>query len=99
LYSESRAAEDSKRVADSHTDESHDESAEHAVIEEKGIVETGKKLSLDEFRKRLTEAFAEAKAEKEIWNGVVDKIAAFGPRRVGPNVLVDITSSGTCGKM
>lgn len=43
-------------------------------------------MSTSEFWKQLGALFA--KAGKE-WAGVTDKIWSFGPRRIGPNILVD----------
>lgn len=60
----------------------------------------GNVLSLDEFRKELDEVFnKEVKEDKELWKNVVDRITAFGPRRVGPNILVDSTAVNTCEKL
>ncbi|KAK9319596.1 P-loop containing nucleoside triphosphate hydrolase protein [Lipomyces orientalis] len=53
-----------------------------------------KLFSVDEFREKLTEAFAAADYSKELWNGVVDKICVFGPKHVGANVLIDATPNG-----
>ncbi|KAF8421095.1 P-loop containing nucleoside triphosphate hydrolase protein [Tirmania nivea] len=52
-------------------------------------------LSVQEFKKGLQEIFDKECPlnEREIWAGVVDKIAAFGPRRIGPNILVDATGA------
>jgi ribosome assembly protein 1 len=61
--------------------------------------EMGHTLSLADFKKQLQEAFAEAKGQKEIWTDVIEKITAFGPRRIGPNILVDTTKAGICGKV
>ncbi|QRD03184.1 hypothetical protein JI435_099580 [Parastagonospora nodorum SN15] len=52
-----------------------------------------------DFKKQLKQAFEEAKGQKEIWTDVIDKITAFGPRRIGPNILVDATKAGICGKV
>ncbi|KAF2026893.1 P-loop containing nucleoside triphosphate hydrolase protein [Setomelanomma holmii] len=52
-----------------------------------------------DFKKQLQEAFAEAKGQKEVWTDVIEKITAFGPRRIGPNILVDATKAGICGKV
>ncbi|KAF8451842.1 putative ribosome biogenesis protein Ria1 [Terfezia claveryi] len=53
-------------------------------------------LSVQEFKIGLQEIFDKEcpHNEREIWAGVVDKIAAFGPRRIGPNILVDATGTG-----
>lgn len=60
--------------------------------------EIGHALDFPEFKKQLKAAFAEAKGQKEIWTDVIEKITAFGPRRIGPNILVDATKAGICGK-
>ncbi|KAL8736042.1 MAG: hypothetical protein Q9166_000604 [cf. Caloplaca sp. 2 TL-2023] len=50
-------------------------------------------VSMIDFKTKLKDTFAEAATEPETWSKVVDNIAAFGPRRVGPNILVDVTRS------
>ncbi|KAK9446735.1 P-loop containing nucleoside triphosphate hydrolase protein [Limtongia smithiae] len=66
--------------------------AEVVVEEEDGeSFAATKLLTLDELRERLTEEFATAEYAKEVWAGVVDKICVFGPKYVGPNVLIDAT--------
>ncbi|RAL14553.1 GTPase RIA1 [Aspergillus homomorphus CBS 101889] len=56
-------------------------------------------LSLKDFRAELNKIFEEeVKEDKELWKNVVDRITAFGPRRVGPNILVDATAVNTCEK-
>ncbi|KAL2357579.1 P-loop containing nucleoside triphosphate hydrolase protein [Cryomyces antarcticus] len=98
LYSERRAEEEGKRGLDVPEDLSHDQTAEHDGVGDTGIIETGKLLSLADFKEQLRLTFAEAKGEKEVWGDVIENIAAFGPRRVGPNILVDATQGGVCGK-
>ncbi|KAF2489851.1 putative ribosome biogenesis protein Ria1 [Lophium mytilinum] len=93
LYSESRAKEERERTGGDDTPPEQD------GMEEAEPLETGHILSLADFKTELKKAFAEAKGEKEIWNGVIDKITAFGPRRVGPNILIDATAQGICGKV
>ncbi|KAE8325604.1 P-loop containing nucleoside triphosphate hydrolase protein [Aspergillus sergii] len=59
----------------------------------------GSVLSLKDFRNELNKIFdEEVKEDKELWKDVVDRIIAFGPRRVGPNILVDATAVNTCDK-
>jgi ribosome assembly protein 1 len=67
-------------------------------------VETSESLernvkSSDEFRKELLELFRHAQSEKDLWPDVVDRIMAFGPRRVGPNILVDSTLGNLSEKL
>ncbi|KAF3384658.1 Ribosome assembly protein 1 [Penicillium rolfsii] len=64
-----------------------------------GEVGEGNVLTLKEFRDELARVFnEEVKEDKELWKNVVDRITAFGPRRVGPNILVDATAVNTCEK-
>ena len=56
-------------------------------------------LSLEGFKKALKAAFAENENQFDIWTSVVDNISAFGPRRTGPNILIDSTQSGICQKL
>ncbi|KAF2873880.1 P-loop containing nucleoside triphosphate hydrolase protein [Massariosphaeria phaeospora] len=73
--------------------------AEQDGIEEVEKLDTGRVLSLADFKKQLQDAFDETKGQREVWTDVIEKITAFGPRRVGPNILVDATSAGICGKV
>lgn len=88
LYAERSAEEQTKRDADV-AEEAGEEVKSLDV--EVDVTETGQALTIKEFRTQLLEAFAEAKGESEVWAGVAEKIAAFGPRRTGPNLLIDET--------
>lgn len=57
---------------------------------EAGEILGSDRLSLEEFMKQL-QSHLESNKSKEPWQGVVDRITAFGPRRTGPNILVDAT--------
>lgn len=60
-----------------------------------GVQTEKKMLTLAEFCEGLKGAIESVEgAEKDVWAGVVEKVAAFGPRRVGPNLLIDATSQG-----
>ena len=89
LYAERQSQEDG--VKDSEADEK-DEAVDlgNETGHERSV------LSLQEFRNQLQAAFDEAKEEKDIWQGIVPEISAFGPRRVGPNIFVDATGANTC---
>ncbi|MCJ1272140.1 Cytoplasmic GTPase/eEF2-like protein (ribosomal biogenesis) [Lobaria immixta] len=92
LYSERRAEEESRRgVLDDPEALSRDD-ADH------GPTADGSLFSLPEFKEKLRAVFAKEKGQSEVWADVVEKIAAFGPRRTGPNLLIDITEHGTCQK-
>ncbi|KAL8972438.1 MAG: hypothetical protein Q9197_002778 [Variospora fuerteventurae] len=53
-------------------------------------------ISVLDFKTKLQDTFANTTSQSETWSNVVDKIAAFGPRRTGPNILIDVT--GSCQK-
>ena len=52
-------------------------------------------LTIEQFRQQLQAAVEEVKQDKEIWAQIVSKICSFGPRRVGPNLLIDDTGEHT----
>ncbi|OLL25980.1 Ribosome assembly protein 1 [Neolecta irregularis DAH-3] len=47
-------------------------------------------MTLENFKLGLEKAF-EAEGDGDSWEGVVDQISAFGPRKIGANILVDQT--------
>ncbi|RBQ82927.1 hypothetical protein VDGD_10283 [Verticillium dahliae] len=53
----------------------------------------GKTLSQEEFKEQLRAQLESGKG-REVWKNTVERIAAFGPRRTGPNLLIDGTSDG-----
>lgn len=93
LYSERKAEAEGKLQ-----EEDSEQGTEQEAGDDVDTVESGRALSLDDFKKQLGAAFAEAKADKEIWANAVENITAFGPRRTGPNVIIDATKGGICGK-
>jgi ribosome assembly protein 1 len=96
LYAERRAEEESRADANLQPEIT---SAEQDGMQEVEQRETGHILNLVDFKKQLQAAFAEAKGQKEVWTDVIEKITAFGPRRIGPNILVDTTEENICGKV
>ncbi|KAI9814273.1 MAG: Cytoplasmic GTPase/eEF2-like protein (ribosomal biogenesis) [Phylliscum demangeonii] len=56
----------------------------------------GRILSRAEFRQGLKDACQTATADREDWDAAMERITAFGPRRVGANVLIDLTPDGVC---
>jgi ribosome assembly protein 1 len=91
LYSDRKAAEEGKRLAAEDTD---------AQIEvDDSEIATAGVLSLEEFKKQLQKTFENVKGERDAWAGVVEKITGFGPRRTGPNLLIDATKEEICGKL
>lgn len=78
-------------------DDDHDD---HDEADEKLVQGNLKLLGVDEVKKGLQKAFSGAPAkERDIWAGVLDKLTAFGPRRIGPNLLIDNTKEGSFRKL
>ncbi|TGO10641.1 hypothetical protein BTUL_0129g00230 [Botrytis tulipae] len=92
LYSDRQAEEKSKKTGDDSTQES----AEQEEVDE--VLGGEKVLSLNEFKEELQKTFEGVKGQKDIWASAVDQITAFGPRRTGPNLLIDSTADGILGK-
>ncbi|KAI9667336.1 MAG: Cytoplasmic GTPase/eEF2-like protein (ribosomal biogenesis) [Bathelium mastoideum] len=98
LYAERKAEEEGTRGTDTPFDVPRDQTAERDGLEDVGVTETGTVLSQADFKAQLKLGFLEAKNEADIWRDVVEKISAFGPRRTGPNLLIDATHHQICGK-
>ncbi|KAI1479601.1 P-loop containing nucleoside triphosphate hydrolase protein [Daldinia eschscholtzii] len=81
LYSERNALEESQQG---------NEADEEQKIEADDDLLEGKGLSFEELKKQL-QASLESGKGREGWKGVIDKITAFGPKRTGPNLLIDAT--------
>lgn len=96
LQSEKRARVQ-KTTEDQETAEENAEEIESREVDEQDSPERNV-LSVEDFKKQLRKLFAEVKDE-EIWRDIVDRITAFGPRRVGPNILVDKTSANASEKL
>ncbi len=97
LYSEKKAAEEQNRASQNQEDNSGSEEAQDDI----GMHDTAGTgrgtLSAADFRQQLQAAFASAKEEIDVWRNAVRNISAFGPKRAGPNVLIDATGNNTCG--
>lgn len=91
LYAEKKALEKSKQSTDNHLEEIADD--EHTD----GNILRSDLLSVVDFRTKLQDTFAEVASQPDIWASVAEKITAFGPRRTGPNILIDDT--GTCQRL
>ncbi|OLN85705.1 Ribosome assembly protein 1 [Colletotrichum chlorophyti] len=59
----------------------------------------GKIMSLDDFKRQLQSSLESSRAGREHFKSAVDRIAAFGPRRTGPNLLIDATKDGLLTKL
>jgi ribosome assembly protein 1 len=58
----------------------------------------GRVMSGEELQKKMEQLLEEGK-RREAWKGSVANIAAFGPRRTGPNLLIDATKDGIMPKI
>lgn len=78
------------------------EDIESETIDDKIAVDTALAsnaiLSADELMKQLRELLETGKG-KEVWKGIVDQVVGFGPRRTGPNLLIDNTKDGILPKI
>lgn len=85
LYADRKAEEQGLKEGDEKSDAASDvqEDVEADTALESNV------LTFDEFKKQLTALFGTAKHDRDVWTGVVDKIAAFAPKRTGPNLLID----------
>lgn len=101
LYSERKAQEEERQSPSAEqVDGDQSEMLEEQDMEAEDTgAEAGQILTLAEFKQRLIDAFEEIKTEKDLWKGVVDKTCSFGPRRVGPNLLIDATEKAVCGRL
>ncbi|KAI9894326.1 MAG: Cytoplasmic GTPase/eEF2-like protein (ribosomal biogenesis) [Vezdaea aestivalis] len=92
FYSERKAEEDGKRLGA----DTPDESLVRNLDLLDGADDQGQ--SLQEFKAGLKLAFSTEKSDSDEWGDAVEQIAAFGPRRIGPNALIDATRSETCNR-
>jgi len=92
LYSDRQAEEKGKKTDNAVDDEESGEE-DTEVVAGAGI------LSLEEFKTQLQATFKGVKGQRDIWVNAVDQITAFGPRRTGPNILIDTTKDGICGRL
>lgn len=103
FYAERKAEEEGKGNNDTAQDVPHDHEQEQQQKGAEGteIIGRGSVLTMDEFKAELKKVCAnvENKSERDVWITAAESIAAFGPRRVGPNLLIDTTSDSVCRKL
>ncbi|KAK4146141.1 ribosome assembly protein 1 [Dichotomopilus funicola] len=98
LYSDRKGGEEGKSegspssgvetpVENGETNEEEDEDVE----DEEGLPTASKTLSPEELSKQLQAQLDSEKDRLDSWKGIVDRIVSFGPRRTGPNLLIDAT--------
>lgn len=96
LYSDRKAEEEGTKP---NAENGIDDSTEQEELDDDGNINATRVLSLDDFKKQLQQAFESVKGERDVWIGAVERITAFGPRRTGPNILIDTTKADICGKL
>lgn len=88
----------SKKSASKATDQNGDaEDSDQESIEDDIDISVAKALSPEEFKKQL-KALLETGKGREPFKNIIDQIAGFGPRRTGPNLLIDVTKEGCLPK-
>jgi ribosome assembly protein 1 len=92
LYSDRQAAEKGSK------NDGSEESSEQEDDDE-DLVDTTKVLSLVDFKKQLQTVLEGVKGQRDVWANAVEQITAFGPRRTGPNLLIDTTKEAICGRL
>ncbi|KAM0264879.1 hypothetical protein ACHAQJ_000395 [Trichoderma viride] len=68
------------------------------VVEEDTELTAGAAISVEELKAQLQKELETGKG-REGWKGLIDRIAGFGPRRTGPNLLIDATKEGILPKI
>ncbi|KAK1237917.1 hypothetical protein MKX08_002496 [Trichoderma sp. CBMAI-0020] len=78
-------------------EEEGEESNEEAIEADTELT-AGAAISVEELKTQLQKELETGKG-REGWKGLVDGIAGFGPRRTGPNLLIDATKDGILPKI
>ncbi|KOS16663.1 Ribosome assembly protein 1 [Escovopsis weberi] len=87
-----------KRLYKTKKSAAEDASDDADAIEADAEVGVGKTLSIEDFKQSLQKELETGKG-RDAWRNLVDRIAAFGPRRTGPNLLIDLTKDGILPKL
>ncbi|KID87410.1 ribosome biogenesis protein Ria1 [Metarhizium guizhouense ARSEF 977] len=91
LYTESKPGESGEEQEQEQPDGQEDK-----VVADTAVTAVNS-LSIDELRKQLQKQLETGKG-RDVWKNRVDSIAAFGPRRTGPNLLIDATKNSILPK-
>lgn len=82
-----------KKAASATTDE---QVSDDGSLDDADIMES-KSLSVEDFKKQLQSVLEIGKG-RDPFKNIIDNIAGFGPRRTGPNLLIDATKEGCLPK-
>lgn len=85
------------RVRQSSREVEDNENNENAAVSDVALV-AGNALSIDELKDELQKKLESGRG-REIWKNQVSRVAGFGPRRTGPNLLIDATEEGILPKV
>jgi ribosome assembly protein 1 len=92
LYSDLKAAESGEDGSSPPESAAENGAAQDDSAEaDDELAEARRALSPEELGKQLQARFDSEKDRLDTWKGVVDRIVSFGPRRTGPNLLIDAT--------
>ena len=91
LYAKQRAQEKLRNIGKTENQDVEDEEAE-GILNDTGASST-------DLLNALKKALEEVHDERDFWLKSFEHIAAFGPRRIGPNMLIDLTPTGICRKL
>jgi ribosome assembly protein 1 len=92
LYAD-RQAEEKKHIGNGERETEQD------TVDDNEVLSGEKVLSLEEFKQQLQQIFESIKGQRDIWCNAIEQVTAFGPRRTGPNLLIDCTKDGICGRL
>lgn len=81
-----------KKAASSATANANEQASDDGSLDDADILES-KSLSVEDFKKQL-QAVLETGKGRDPFKNIIDNIAGFGPRRTGPNLLIDATKEG-----
>ena len=95
LYSERTAKETAKETAKQ--EDQRDNQASTDDEETRVIMQGSNSISSKDLKAKLQEVITDAAPQLDVLSHTAEKIVAFGPRRTGPNLLVDLT--GSCPKL
>jgi ribosome assembly protein 1 len=79
--------------------ENDEKETDQVVVDDEGLLGDEKVLGLVEFKQQLQAVFEGVKGQRDLWNNAIDQITAFGPKRTGPNLLIDATKDTICRRL
>ena len=91
LYSDRSTAEEGEEGSSSAEPAAKNGSQDDSPEADDELSGARKALSPDELVKQLQAQFDSKKDRLDTWKGITDRIVSFGPRRTGPNLLIDAT--------